>query len=433
MTHRPVLKLLSELPSLGFALAVQVSGLPPELQAPLAARWPAPADEPPLPDAPPPHQLVLDAAPGPVGLPSSELVTAEVIWSSPTRAELRTNAAELSLTLDDDRALRAEGCIDARRPRGGLEAAIRAITTLALARRGVLLLHASAVHHQGDALVLLGASGAGKTTTARRLGRQGFQRLADDLIALDLAASPPLLHRLPFERAGRALPAPAGERIACRGGLLVCKNAAVARLSPLPDPVRAWAEAIIALPPAPGAAPHLLAAVARLCQLPLRTLEASPSGPLAPAILPWLDALRASPSLRASPALPFSLDAFPPAPQANRPGRPGSTMAEGEQIRRIERAPNVAWRVLDGAAVLVAPASPAIQTLNEVGTLIWQLADGRPLPEIVDAVVNEFEVERTQASADVERFVRDLGDRGLLVAGELAAALGSGAGSGSGR
>jgi hypothetical protein len=65
--------------------------------------------------------------------------------------------------------------------------------------------------------------------------------------------------------------------------------------------------------------------------------------------------------------------------------------------------------------VLVAPSSPSIQTLNEVGTLIWQLADGRPIAEIVDAVVNEFEVERIQAATDVESFVQDLEGRGWLV------------------
>jgi hypothetical protein len=93
-------------------------------------------------------------------------------------------------------------------------------------------------------------------------------------------------------------------------------------------------------------------------------------------------------------------------------------MTEREQtVRRVARAPNVAWRVLDGAAVLVAPSSPTVQTLNPVGTLVWTLADGRTVPEIVDAVMNDFEVERARASLDVERFVHELEGKGLLVAG----------------
>lgn len=403
----------ADLPSLGFGLTLALDGLAPHFRALLDERWPrdlpGSAAAAPLPIA---AHLALSAAPGPVGLPPSELVAVELTWLSPTRAELRTNGAELTLDLTDH-GLRGEGRLDVERPRGAVEAAVRAVTTIALARRGVLLLHASAVAHPAgaqpaqpappDAVVLLGASGAGKTTTARRLGREGLRRLADDLIAVDLAASPPVLHRLPFERAGRAQAARAGEVAVCRGGAVVHKGAAAARISPHPDPVRAWTEALIVLPPAPGDAGRLLDAVARLCRLPLAVFEAPPSGPLGPAVLPWIASLRG--------ATPFPLDSPAPAPQA----RPGDMTAERDPKTRIERAPNVAWRVLDGAAVLVAPSSPSIQTLNEVGTLIWQLADGRPVAEIVDAVVNEFEVERTQASADVERFVQDLEGRGWLV------------------
>ena len=421
MAHPPQ-QLCADLPSLDFKLVIEIVGLPRALRATLEERWGRPSQEEVGSAAgSAPHVLCLTAAPGPVGLPSSELVAAELTWFSATRAELRTNGAELSLELtggtgdggpgdggtgDGDGGLRAEGRIDAERPRGAVEAVVRAVTTLALAQRDVLLLHAAAVHHAGEALVLLGASGAGKTTSARRLGREGLRRLADDLIAIDLGVSPPALHRLPFERAGRALPGTEGEGVACRGGALVQKGAAVARMGSHADPVRAWAEAVIALPPAPGGAPRLLEAVERLCQLPLGVLEAPAAGPLGPAVIAWFTALRARDGAAAIP-----LDSRTAGSQAG----PGQIMAERGQERRIERAPNVAWRVLDGAAVLVAPSSPAIQTLNEVGTLVWQLADGRGLGEIVDAVVNEFDVERTQASADVESFVQALEGRGLLI------------------
>lgn len=81
---------------------------------------------------------------------------------------------------------------------------------------------------------------------------------------------------------------------------------------------------------------------------------------------------------------------------------------------RVERARGVAWRVLEGRAVLVAPSSPNIHTLNDVGTLVWQLADGRDVAAIVVAVVNEFEVSSTEATVDVDRFVHDLAGKGLM-------------------
>lgn len=82
----------------------------------------------------------------------------------------------------------------------------------------------------------------------------------------------------------------------------------------------------------------------------------------------------------------------------------------------MRRAQNVAWRVIDGTAVLVVPGSPTILTLNEVGTKVWELADGRPESEIVAAIVNEFEVTRSQAEQDVERFMTEMQAKGVLVA-----------------
>lgn len=81
---------------------------------------------------------------------------------------------------------------------------------------------------------------------------------------------------------------------------------------------------------------------------------------------------------------------------------------------RVTRAANVAWRIVDGAAVLVSPSSAVIQTLNPVGTRVWELADGRSLEEIAEQIMNEFEVTRTQAMEDVREFVRTLDGKGLV-------------------
>jgi hypothetical protein len=412
---------LFELPTLGFALALDVAGLPPEVQGLLEARWP-----PRAVGANVSGTLFFEAIQGPVGLPAADLVTAEVTFTCPTVAEVVTNTAVLSLDLGNGR-VEGRGRVDAGHARGGVEAAVRAAGLLALAQRGVFVLHASAVHLDGDALVLLGASSAGKTTTARRLGREGLRRIADDMIAIDLEARPPALHGLPFERAGRALASNLAARdspIVCRGGALVRKGARSAGLSPVENAPHAWAEALIALPSPPGTEPLVLSRFARLCEVPLCALDAPPSGPLAPAVLPWLASLRATGfGLRDSQgggeagrvwdssSMPPRLPVYSPL----IPGAVGALMRELDQTARVARAPNVAWRILDGAAVLVAPSSPAVQTLNPVGTVVWELSDGRSIAEIVDAIVKEFEVERTQASLDVERFVRELEGKRLLV------------------
>lgn len=53
-----------------------------------------------------------------------------------------------------------------------------------LIQRGMVVLHGNALERDGRAVVCLGPSGAGKSTLAYGLMRQGWQLLADDLVAL---------------------------------------------------------------------------------------------------------------------------------------------------------------------------------------------------------------------------------------------------------
>jgi hypothetical protein len=85
--------------------------------------------------------------------------------------------------------------------------------------------------------------------------------------------------------------------------------------------------------------------------------------------------------------------------------------------------PRTAWRVYDGQAVIVSPDDSTLHTLNEVGTLVWVAADGRhDVAAIVERICQEFDVARERAEADVQRFVQDLGTRGLLTVGAAPAA-----------
>jgi coenzyme PQQ synthesis protein D (PqqD) len=78
------------------------------------------------------------------------------------------------------------------------------------------------------------------------------------------------------------------------------------------------------------------------------------------------------------------------------------------------RAPNTASRLIAGEAVILSLDTKILRGLNEVGSRVWDLIDGRrTLDDIVDVIVAEFEVPRTQAAADVDVFVRELVDKGL--------------------
>ena len=80
----------------------------------------------------------------------------------------------------------------------------------------------------------------------------------------------------------------------------------------------------------------------------------------------------------------------------------------------IRRARTALSREFQQEVAVILPAATAVRVLNEVGGRIWQLADGRTFGEIVDTLLNEFEVERTQLSLDVRSFLSELQDRGLL-------------------
>jgi Coenzyme PQQ synthesis protein D (PqqD) len=233
------------------------------------------------------------------------------------------------------------------------------------------------------------------------------------MIAIDVAADPPRLHLLPFERAGRWASRPALEPApACVAAGLVKKGRPLS-VEPATDPVRTWAEARLALPCVPGEQARALEDFTALCRVPVFAVGVPARGPLTPLAQALI---AAEPRKRLDDAGAHGH----PAADLAAPMPSPDDLRLGEAAR-LTRAPNVAWRVLDGQAVLVAPSSPLVHTLNAVGTLVWERADGRAVSSIVDEVVNEFAVTRTQAMADVELFVRDLLNKHLITVADAGA------------
>lgn len=60
------------------------------------------------------------------------------------------------------------------------------VMALLLHRRGLLVLHASAIAVAGTSAIFMGDKGAGKSTTASAMIRAGHRLLTDDVVALDL-------------------------------------------------------------------------------------------------------------------------------------------------------------------------------------------------------------------------------------------------------
>ena len=75
----------------------------------------------------------------------------------------------------------------------------------------------------------------------------------------------------------------------------------------------------------------------------------------------------------------------------------------------------VAHRTIGGVAVLVNINDNTMLQLNETGTHIWSLLDGRNVAEIADLLHGRFEVSREQSMVDTREFIEVLLERGLIV------------------
>ena len=70
---------------------------------------------------------------------------------------------------------------------------------------------------------------------------------------------------------------------------------------------------------------------------------------------------------------------------------------------------DVAARIIEGEAVIVLPAQGEVLVLNEVGSRIWELADGsRTVQDIVRVIVSEYEAGPEIAKRDIEELLTSL-------------------------
>lgn len=82
---------------------------------------------------------------------------------------------------------------------------------------------------------------------------------------------------------------------------------------------------------------------------------------------------------------------------------------------RFRRHPDAAFRIIDGRAMIVVPATQTMHRLSEVGTFVWRTCDGKTVADIVAAIVGEFEVDEATARADLDAFAAELAEKRMLV------------------
>lgn len=85
-----------------------------------------------------------------------------------------------------------------------------------------------------------------------------------------------------------------------------------------------------------------------------------------------------------------------------------------------KKNPELAWRVIDNEAVIIpldeqTPESEKINFLNETGTKIWELIDGKnSIKDIIVKIVEEYDIDEKEAEKEVMSFIKKLKNKNLV-------------------
>jgi len=73
-------------------------------------------------------------------------------------------------------------------------------------------------------------------------------------------------------------------------------------------------------------------------------------------------------------------------------------------------------REVGSGVVIMAPEGEMTHSLDDIGVFIWTRFDGQnSLQDILDAILTEYDVQKDQATQDLEDFVSQLQEADLLV------------------
>ncbi len=82
----------------------------------------------------------------------------------------------------------------------------------------------------------------------------------------------------------------------------------------------------------------------------------------------------------------------------------------------FQAASDVLFRAVEDEAVLLHVPSGTYYGLNTTGILLWEAVQNKqPLLSVVDSILSEYEVERSQVLNDLQTLLQDLLNSGLLV------------------
>ena len=80
----------------------------------------------------------------------------------------------------------------------------------------------------------------------------------------------------------------------------------------------------------------------------------------------------------------------------------------------LQPSKHIAYRDIGGQVVVLQPLKDIILTLNETGSAIWSMLDGRTVADIARMLSERFEVSEEEALNDTRCFLSEMTSRELV-------------------
>jgi Coenzyme PQQ synthesis protein D (PqqD) len=86
------------------------------------------------------------------------------------------------------------------------------------------------------------------------------------------------------------------------------------------------------------------------------------------------------------------------------------------ESRLTLRDADLDWREVEGELIVLDLRESRYLAINRTGHALWgALVEGATRAELIDRLVDAFEVDRPRAATDVDAFTAELESRGLLL------------------